>query len=383
MENPRAEAARPDPDALLAGLERGQRGHLKIFLGAAPGVGKTWEMLDAAHAHRMKGVDVVAGLIETHGRAGTAQKTAGLEMLRRLTVPYRGQMLEEFDLDAALTRHPQLLLVDELAHTNVPGLRHAKRWQDVQELLAAGIDVWSTVNVQHLESLNDQVARITGVRVAETLPDTVLDMADEIELIDLPPNELRTRLREGHIYRPDIAGRALENRVREEAKRIHGKYVSPPHTTDFAVLYLPTEGLYAEVIRRPGLFETLQREHRVTVAGPTTLSALLNSLQMGFRTLAIAKRSSEVWKILGAVKTEFGKFSAVLETVRKRLEQASAEIDKTGVRSRAITRKLRDVELLEPGDSRALLGVDGDGQDADAGADAGEAGQADDGPAVV
>ncbi len=179
------------------------------------------------------------------------------------------------------------------------------------------------------------------------------------------------------------AGRALENRVREEAKRIHGKYVSPPHTTDFAVLYLPTEGLYAEVIRRPGLFETLQREHRVTVAGPTTLSALLNSLQMGFRTLAIAKRSSEVWKILGAVKTEFGKFSAVLETVRKRLEQASAEIDKTGVRSRAITRKLRDVELLEPGDSRALLGVDGDGQDADADADAGEAGHADDGPAVV
>ncbi|MHB1588974.1 MAG: DNA recombination protein RmuC, partial [Metallibacterium scheffleri] len=177
------------------------------------------------------------------------------------------------------------------------------------------------------------------------------------------------------------AGRALENRVREEARRIHGKYVSPPHTTDFAVLYLPTEGLYAEVIRRPGLFETLQREHRVTVAGPTTLSALLNSLQMGFRTLAIAKRSSEVWKILGAVKTEFGKFSAVLETVRKRLEQASAEIDKTGVRSRAITRKLRDVELLEPGDSRALLGVDGDGQDADA--DAGEAGHADDGPAVV
>ncbi len=215
MENPRAEAARPDPDALLAGLERGQRGHLKIFLGAAPGVGKTWEMLDAAHAHRMKGVDVVAGLIETHGRAGTAQKTAGLEMLRRLTVPYRGQMLEEFDLDAALTRHPQLLLVDELAHTNVPGLRHAKRWQDVQELLAAGIDVWSTVNVQHLESLNDQVARITGVRVAETLPDTVLDMADEIELIDLPPNELRTRLREGHIYRPDIAGRALEGFFRE------------------------------------------------------------------------------------------------------------------------------------------------------------------------
>ena len=206
---------RPDPDALLASAERGQRGHLKIFLGAAPGVGKTWEMLDAAHAKRQRGLDVVAGLIETHGRAGTLQKIGELEVLPRHAVPYRGQTLEEFDLDAALARHPQLLLVDELAHTNAPGLRHAKRWQDVQELLEAGIDVWSTLNVQHLESLNDQVARITGIRVGETIPDTVLDMADEIELIDLPPNELRARLQEGHIYRPDVAARALRDFFRE------------------------------------------------------------------------------------------------------------------------------------------------------------------------
>lgn len=206
---------RPDPDALLANAERGHKGKFKIFLGAAPGVGKTWEMLTAAQDKRERGVDVVAGIIETHGRAGTLAKIGTLDILPRLRVPYRGQTLEEFDLDAALKRHPQLLLVDELAHTNAPGLRHAKRWQDVEELLTVGIDVWSTVNVQHLESLNDQVARITGVRVAETIPDTVLDMADEIELIDLPPADLRARLQEGHIYRPDVAARALKDFFRE------------------------------------------------------------------------------------------------------------------------------------------------------------------------
>ena len=206
---------RPDPDALLAALEKGERGHLKIFLGSAPGVGKSWEMLVAANARRQAGVDVVAGLIETHGREGTLAAIGDLEILPRLKIPYRGQTLEEFDLDAALKRRPALLLVDELAHTNAPGLRHAKRWQDVEELLKAGINVWTTLNVQHLESLNDQVARITGVRVAETLPDTVLDLADEIELIDLPAAELRARLTEGKIYRPDVARRALEGFFRE------------------------------------------------------------------------------------------------------------------------------------------------------------------------
>src|SRR6516165_10188751 len=215
MEKPDPDETRPDPDALLASLRHGGRGHLKIFLGAAPGVGKTWEMLTAAHARHQKGVDVVAGLIETHGRAGTQAAIGELEQLPRLPVPYRGQVLEEFDLDAALRRRPKLLLVDELAHTNAPGLRHAKRWQDVQEILEAGIDVWPTLNVQHLESLNDPVARITGVRVAETIPDTVLDLADEIELIDLPPAELRARLTEGHIYRPDVATRALGGFFRE------------------------------------------------------------------------------------------------------------------------------------------------------------------------
>jgi len=154
-----------------------------------------------------------------------------------------------------------------------------------------------------------------------------------------------------------VAGRALELRVREEAKRIRSKYVAVPHTTDFAVLFLPTEGLYAEVIRRPGLFELLQRDHRVVVAGPTTLSALLNSLQMGFRTLAIAQRSSEVWNILGAVKTEFGKFGDVLDKVKKKLDEAGKHIDATGVRTRAIERKLRGVETLSGEVTQQLLGV--------------------------
>jgi two-component system sensor histidine kinase KdpD len=207
--------SRPDPDALLASFEREQRGRLKIFLGAAPGVGKTWEMLVAANHKREAGVDVVAGIIETHGRAGTIEEIGGLEILPRAKIPYRGQVLEEFDLDAALARRPALLLVDELAHTNAPGLRHGKRWQDVREILDAGINVWTTVNVQHLESLNDPVARITGVRVAETIPDTVLDMADEIELIDLTPAELRNRLQDGKIYRQDVAARALGGFFRE------------------------------------------------------------------------------------------------------------------------------------------------------------------------
>src|SRR5271165_2379976 len=206
---------RPDPDALIAAAVREGRGRLKVFLGAAPGVGKTWEMLTAGRQLKAEGVDVVIGVVETHGRAETEAQIGTLPVLTRHPVSYRGKMLEEFDLDGALKRHPQLLLIDELAHTNTPGSRHHKRWEDVQEILDAGIDVWATLNVQHLESLNDSVARITGVRVRETLPDRVLEMADEIELVDLPPNELRKRLEQGHIYRPDLARRAMEGFFRE------------------------------------------------------------------------------------------------------------------------------------------------------------------------
>jgi two-component system sensor histidine kinase KdpD len=211
------EAGRPDPDALLASLSREEepRGRLKIFLGAAPGVGKTWEMLSQARRRQDEGTDVLAGIIETHGRAETEAQRRDLPELPRRDVAYRGQRLEEFDLDAALARRPGLLLVDELAHTNAPGSRHAKRWEDVAELLQAGITVWATLNVQHLESLNDDILRITGIRPAETLPDRVLEMADEIELIDLPPAELRQRLRDGKVYRDDMAKRALDGFFRE------------------------------------------------------------------------------------------------------------------------------------------------------------------------
>ena len=206
---------RPDPDALIAAAAREHQGRLKVFLGAAPGVGKTWEMLASAQRAQAAGREVVIGVVETHGRAGTERQIADLPLLPRSTIAYRGQVLEEFDVDAALARHPSLLLVDELAHTNAPGSRHTKRWEDVAELLAAGINVWATLNVQHLESLNDDVARITGVRVTETLPDRVMEMADEIEFIDVSPAELRTRLRDGQIYRPDVAMRALDSFFRE------------------------------------------------------------------------------------------------------------------------------------------------------------------------
>ena len=201
---------RPSPEALLAEVGQEGRGRLKIFLGAAPGVGKTYEMLTSARRRKLDGVDVVVGLVETHGRRETAALLAGLEIVPRRRVPHRGRELEEMDLDRLLKRRPELALVDELAHDNAPGSRHPKRWMDVQELLAAGIDVWTTMNVQHVESLNDVVAQITHVRVRETVPDSVLDAA-EIELIDLTPDELRERLHEGKVYVPEAAGRALEH----------------------------------------------------------------------------------------------------------------------------------------------------------------------------
>ena len=199
---------RPSPDALLKAARREGRGRLKIFLGAAPGVGKTFEMLREGAELLRSGTDVVAGVIETHGRADTDRLTAPFEILPRAKIVHGAHTLEEFDLDAILARVPALVLVDELAHTNAPGCRHAKRYQDVEELLAAGIHVWSTVNIQHVESLNDVVAGFTRVRVRETVPDAVLDDA-EIEVVDVPPDELIARLKEGKVYIPAEATRAL------------------------------------------------------------------------------------------------------------------------------------------------------------------------------
>ena len=202
---------RPSPDALLAEAQRESRGRLKIFLGAAPGVGKTYAMLEAARQSMRDGIDVVAGVVETHGRKETERLLQGLDILPPLTIDYRGRAFYEMDLDGLLTRRPKLALVDELAHTNIPGTRHMKRWQDVDELLSAGIDVYATLNVQHLESLNDVIEQITGVKVRETLPDQVLSKADEIELIDLPPHELIKRLHEGKVYVAEQAGLAVHN----------------------------------------------------------------------------------------------------------------------------------------------------------------------------
>lgn len=206
--------SRPDPDRLLAEVQaeeaRQRRGRLKIFFGACPGVGKTYAMLQALHERRREGVAVCVGLVETHGRKETEALLEGLPVLPRKCIDYRGRSLPEFDLDAALASSAALIAVDELAHTNAPGSRHAKRWQDVEELLAAGIDVYTTLNVQHLESLHDVVAAISGVRVRETVPDRVFDAADEVTLIDLPAADLVQRLRAGKVYLPEVAQAAVE-----------------------------------------------------------------------------------------------------------------------------------------------------------------------------
>jgi two-component system, OmpR family, sensor histidine kinase KdpD len=209
-----ASEKRPSPEALLKEAERAERSRLKIFLGAAPGVGKTFAMLEAAWERKRQSADVVVGVVETHGRKETQALVEGLEVMPRKKIEYRGRTLEEMDVDAILARRPRIVLVDELAHTNVPGSRHPKRYSDVEEILDAGIDVYSAVNIQHLESLNDVVAQITGVRIRETIPDGILERADEIKLIDLPPEDLIARLREGKVYIPPQAERAVENYFR-------------------------------------------------------------------------------------------------------------------------------------------------------------------------
>src|SRR3954454_14950750 len=214
MADPRRDSdQRPSPEALLEAARREETrvGKLRIFVGAAPGVGKTYQMLQQARARRKDGYDIVVGIVETHGRRETEALLEGLEVVPRRRIQYKDQSLEEMDLDAIIARHPQIVLVDELAHTNAPGSRHPKRYLDVEELLSHGIDVYTTVNIQHFESLNDVVAQITHVRVRETVPDSVFDRADAIELVDLTPDDLIQRLKEGKVYVPKQAERALEH----------------------------------------------------------------------------------------------------------------------------------------------------------------------------
>ncbi|MBP2315914.1 sensor histidine kinase [Azospirillum soli] len=278
---------RPSPDALLEEAIRERHGRLKIFLGAAPGVGKTYAMLEDAQARRREGVDVLVGVVETHGRAETETLLTGLDVLPRRAIDYRGRPFHEMDLDAILARRPALVLVDELAHTNIPGSRHLKRWQDVEEILDAGIDVHSTLNVQHLESLNDVVERITGVTVRETLPDSVLHGADEIELIDLPPQELIRRLEEGKVYVP------------EQARRAIGHFFSPGNLTALREMALrqAAERVDAQMLR-------YMRSHAIAGPWPTRERIVAcvgdgpQALRLVRTTKRIAERRDAPWVVL-------------------------------------------------------------------------------------
>lgn len=209
------EPMRPDPDRLLEQTAEAHRGKLKIFFGACAGVGKTFAMLTEAQRLRAQGLDILIGVVETHGRKETAALLKGLATQPPQRISHRGRLVTEFDLDAALARRPALILMDELAHSNAPGSRHPKRWQDVEELLEAGINVFTTVNVQHLESLNDVVSGVTGIQVRETVPDPFFDSADEVVLVDLPPDDLRQRLHEGKVYIAGQAERAIEHFFRK------------------------------------------------------------------------------------------------------------------------------------------------------------------------
>ena len=209
------EASRPSGEQVLAKLLAEPRARLRIYIGAAPGVGKTYTMIEDAHALRRDGVDIVVGFVETHGRDETAAKLGDLEIIPRRKVEYRGVILEEPDVDGIVSRKPQLCIVDELAHSNAPGSRREKRYQDVLDILDAGIGVMTAVNIQHLETLNDAVSRVTGVRVRETIPDTFLDRADEVVNVDITVEELQTRLRQGKVYKPEKVEQALTHFFRE------------------------------------------------------------------------------------------------------------------------------------------------------------------------
>src|SRR5262245_18956580 len=269
---------RPSPDALLKAAEKEARGKHKIFLGAAPGVGKTYEMLAAARRAKAAGIDVVVAIVETHGRAETEAQLVGLEVVPRLKVEYKGRTLDEMDIDAVLRRRPKLVLVDELAHSNAEGSRHPKRYLGVEELLAAGIDVYSTLNVQHIESLNDVVARITRIRVRETVPDRVVDAADEVELVDLTPADLMARLREGKVY------------VKEQAQRALRHYFSPGNLTALREL-----ALRRTAVRVDEQMRSYMREHAITgpwAAGERVLVCLDPSPSSG-NAVRAAKRTAD------------------------------------------------------------------------------------------
>jgi two-component system sensor histidine kinase KdpD len=307
---------RPSPEALLAAAAREGRGRLKVFLGAAPGVGKTYEMLRQAQKRRQECVDVVVGVVETHRRLETEALVEGLEVVPRRIIDYKGRMLGEMDLDAVLARHPKLVLVDELAHTNAPGSRHAKRYLDVEELLTAGIDVYTTLNIQHVESLNDIVAQITRIRVRETVPDTFLDKADEFEVIDVTPEDLIERLREGKVYVKDQAQRALRH------------YFSPGNLTALREL-----ALRRTAQRVDDQMLSYMQEHAISgpwAAGERVMVCLSEMshtpglIRYGKR---VADRLKCKWT---AVYVEGPRFARLTETERNRIADAMRLAEKLG-----------------------------------------------------
>lgn len=314
---------RPDPDQLLQRLNQAEaqarQGRLRIYFGASAGVGKTYAMLAGARAQQAQGVAVVAGLVETHGRKETAALLQGLETLPRASLAYRGHTLAEFDLDAALARRPALLLLDELAHSNAPGARHAKRWQDVQELLRAGIDVWTTLNVQHLDSLNDAVGGITGVRVWETVPDAVFDAADEVILVDLSADELLRRLKDGKVYVPEQARHATRHFFRKGnliALRELALRRTAEHVDDDVQEY-----------RRDAAIEPVWRTREAVAAcigdGPDAQHVLR----------AAARLAQQLDCDLHVISVEPLRVSAVTPAARERLARAMALADELAVRT--------------------------------------------------
>jgi two-component system, OmpR family, sensor histidine kinase KdpD len=337
--------ARPDPDSLLALAkaeeERELRGKLKVFFGATAGVGKTFAMLQAAQELKRRGAEVVVGWVETHGRKETEALLAGLEILPPRLDEHRGVTLREFDLDAALARRAAVTVVDELAHTNAPGSRHAKRWQDVEELLAAGLDVYTAFNVQHLESLNDLIGKITGVAVRETVPDSILERAEQVELVDLPPEELLKRLQEGKVYMPEQVERAMrsffrpgnlialrEIALRKTAERVEAQMQRYRELHGVAETWPVAERLLVAVSTGPNaarlvraarrLAERLRAEWVVVhVETPAELRLSKEDRDRVWQTLRLAERLGAETMVLGGLSGE-RPAAAILRYARRR-----------------------------------------------------------------
>ena len=370
---------RPNPDALLALSAKDDRGRLWVFMGAAPGVGKTYAMLQRARTLKNEGVDVVVGLVETHGRAETESLLAGLEILPRKQIAWQGRIIEEFDLDGALKRKPKLIIVDELAHTNAPESRHPKRWQDIEELLNAKIDVWTALNIQHVESLADVVSRITGVVMRETVPDIVLRDAADVVLVDIPSDELIRRLKEGKIYLPETAQRARQNfftlrnltalrelALRRTAARVddamveqlrQGAVSGPWETVERLLVCVGPDALSQEVVRVASRLATGLNAGwvAVSVEQPATSASAAKAKRLD-ESLRLAERlGGEVTRLIGSdVPGEILKFAQ-----RENITQIVVGRSKAGVLTTLMGRSLSDA-LIGKADQIGVHVVPGD-----------------------